>query len=83
MPSPCAAAATANAPRSNDGCEPPAGIGKSFSLPEDWAAKVISSVGNYGEIFARNLGVNTPLGLERGQNALWRDGGLLYAPPIQ
>ena len=59
------------------------GIGKAFGLPEDWAARVIGQVGNYGEIFARNLGPATPLALERGQNALARDGGLLYAPPIQ
>nr|WP_250265957.1 amino acid ABC transporter substrate-binding protein [Rhodovastum atsumiense] len=59
------------------------GIGKAFGLPEDWAARVITQVGNYGEIFARNLGPDTPLALARGQNALWRDGGLLYGPPIQ
>ncbi|WP_159992430.1 amino acid ABC transporter substrate-binding protein [Roseomonas sp. 18066] len=59
------------------------GIGKAFGLNEEWAAHVIAQVGNYGEIFARNLGPTTPLALERGQNALWRDGGLLYAPPIQ
>jgi general L-amino acid transport system substrate-binding protein len=59
------------------------GIGQAFGLPEDWAARVIAQVGNYGEIFARNLGPDTPLGLPRGQNALWHNGGLLYAPPIQ
>jgi len=40
-------------------------------------------VGNYGEVFERNLGRNTPLKLERGTNALWSNGGLQYAPPIR
>ncbi|MGA0597814.1 amino acid ABC transporter substrate-binding protein [Enterovirga sp. CN4-39] len=60
-----------------------AGIGKAFGLDEAWGARVIASVGNYGEIFDRNLGPATKLGLERGQNALWSKGGLLYAPPFQ
>lgn len=59
------------------------GIGKSFGLDEAWAYRVVKQVGNYAEIFERDLGPATPLHLERGQNALWRDGGLLYAPPIQ
>jgi general L-amino acid transport system substrate-binding protein len=54
-----------------------AGLG----LSPDFAVKVIEAVGNYGEIYERNVGVNTPLGLERGVNALWTDGGLLYPPP--
>ncbi|MEX0839246.1 MAG: amino acid ABC transporter substrate-binding protein, partial [Parvibaculum sp.] len=41
------------------------------------------AVGNYGEIFERNVGVDTPLGIERGLNALWNDGGVMYAPPIR
>ena len=41
------------------------------------------TIGNYGEIFERNVGVNTPIGLERGLNALWTDGGLQYAPPFR
>jgi general L-amino acid transport system substrate-binding protein len=40
-------------------------------------------VGNYGELFARNLGTDSPLELERGLNRLWTEGGLLYAPPIR
>jgi general L-amino acid transport system substrate-binding protein len=44
---------------------------------------VIAAVGNYGEIYDRNVGPDTPLGLERGVNALWTDGGLLYAPPYR
>jgi general L-amino acid transport system substrate-binding protein len=51
-----------------------------LGLPPDFAYQVISQVGNYGEIFERNL---APLGLERGLNALWIDGGLLYAPPYR
>lgn len=59
------------------------GIGKAFGLDEDWGARVIKAVGNYGEIFDRNLGPKTKLGLQRGQNALWNQGGLLYSPPFQ
>ena len=50
---------------------------------ENWARTIIKSFGNYGEIFERHLGVNTPLGLERGQNNIWTKGGLLYAPPAR
>lgn len=59
------------------------GIGKAFGLDEAWGRRVIRTVGNYGEIFDRNLGPGTKLKLERGQNALWSKGGLLYAPPFQ
>lgn len=59
------------------------GFGKALGLEQDWALKVIKSVGNYAEIWDRNVGPKTPLRLERGQNALWNQGGLLYAPPIQ
>ncbi|MGD2101170.1 MAG: amino acid ABC transporter substrate-binding protein [Acidimicrobiia bacterium] len=51
-----------------------------IGLPTDFAYQVISQVGNYGEIFEANL---TPLGLQRGPNALWFDGGLMYAPPYR
>ena len=51
-----------------------------LGLPADYAVQVVTQVGNYGEIFDANL---TPLGLERGVNALWTDGGLLYAPPYR
>ncbi|MDP9145535.1 MAG: amino acid ABC transporter substrate-binding protein [Actinomycetota bacterium] len=54
-----------------------------LGLPTDFAAQVITAVGNYGEIYDRNVGPDTPLGLERGVNALWTDGGLLYAPPYR
>jgi len=56
---------------------------KALGLPEDWLVKVIGQVGNYAEIFERNLGADTPLALSRGMNALWTQGGLLYAPPMQ
>ncbi len=59
------------------------GLGESLGLDEAWAARVIEQVGNYGEVFERNLGKNTPLGLERGLNALWTEGGLMYAPPLR
>ena len=52
-------------------------------LSADWAYNIIKSVGNYGEIFERNIGVNTPIGLARGINALWTDGGLQYSPPFR
>lgn len=63
------------------GTEP--GIGASFELDEEWAYRAIAAVGNYAEIWERNLGENTPLKLERQQNLLWKDGGLLYSPPFQ
>ncbi|MPZ54028.1 MAG: transporter substrate-binding domain-containing protein [Acidimicrobiia bacterium] len=56
-----------------------AGLG----LDSGWAVNVIEAVGNYGEIYARNVGPETALGLERGLNALWTDGGLQYAPPYR
>ena len=63
-----------------EGAEPfEAGLG----LEADWVVDVISQVGNYAEIFDRNLGPDTAFGLERGQNALWTDDGLLYAPPYR
>ena len=56
---------------------------KALGLSDDWLIKVVGGVGNYGEIFERNLGSDTPLALSRGMNALWTQGGLLYAPPMQ
>ena len=58
-------------------------FGTPMGLDADWAAKVIKIVGNYGEIFDRNVGPDTPLGIARGVNALWSKGGLQYAPPIR
>jgi general L-amino acid transport system substrate-binding protein len=48
-----------------------------------YARTIIRTFGNYGEIFERHLGTNTPLGLERGMNNVWTRGGLLYAPPAR
>ncbi len=56
--------------------------GTSMGLDADWAARTIKATGNYGEIFDRNLGPNSPLAINRGINALWNAGGLLYAPPM-
>jgi general L-amino acid transport system substrate-binding protein len=56
-------------------------IGAELGLPEKWAYDAIKSVGNYGEVFERNVGVETNLALKRGQNALWSDGGLMYPIP--
>ena len=58
-------------------------FGVNLGIRPDWALQAIKQVGNYGEIFERNVGVNTPLGIKRGINALWTDGGLQYAPPIR
>jgi general L-amino acid transport system substrate-binding protein len=58
-------------------------LGKKLGLSNDWAYQVIKLVGNYGEIYDRNVGPNTPLKLERGINQLWSKGGILYAPPMR
>jgi general L-amino acid transport system substrate-binding protein len=57
-------------------------FGKSIGLNKDWAYQVIKGVGNYGEIFERNLGESTPMGLPRGVNAQWNKGGIQYGMPI-
>jgi general L-amino acid transport system substrate-binding protein len=54
-----------------------------LGLDKDWAMRAIKSVGNYGELFERNIGENTPIGLSRGLNAQWTNGGLLYSPPFR
>jgi len=59
------------------------GMGKALGVDETWAYNAVSQVGNYGEIFERHVGSNTPLGVERGINGLWTQGGLMYAPPIR
>ncbi|MCB1993404.1 MAG: amino acid ABC transporter substrate-binding protein, partial [Geminicoccaceae bacterium] len=56
-------------------------LGEKLTIANDWAYQVIKQVGNYGEMYDRNVGPETPLKLERGQNALWTKGGLMYAPP--
>ena len=57
--------------------------GKDFGLANDWMAAVIKQVGNYGEVFERNVGQGSPLKIQRGLNALWSQGGLQYAPPVR
>jgi len=58
-------------------------FGQDIGLTNDWMVHVIKAVGNYGEIFDRNVGPDTPLKIQRGQNALWTKGGLQYAPPVR
>jgi len=57
--------------------------GKDLNLPKDWAVQIVKQVGNYGEVFERNIGSGSPLKIERGLNALWTNGGLQYAPPVR
>ena len=54
--------------------------GKGMGLDNDWLVKIVKAVGNYGEMYQRNIG---PIGIARGVNAQWRNGGLMYAPPIR
>lgn len=58
------------------------GFGQDLGLEDDWALRMVGKIGNYGEIFERNLGRSSGLRVERGANALWNAGGLLYAPPL-
>jgi general L-amino acid transport system substrate-binding protein len=58
-------------------------LGKLLKLDKDWALRAIKAVGNYGELFDRNVGPKSALGLPRGLNNLWNKGGLMYAPPVQ
>ena len=59
------------------------GFGKALGLEGDWAIKAVRAGGNYSEIYERNLGVNSRLGIPRGMNQLWNMGGVLYAPPLR
>ncbi len=58
-------------------------LGEMLGLDNDWAKRIIASVGNYGEAFEANIGESTPIGLSRGLNALWKQGGLQYSPPFR
>ena len=58
-------------------------FGDMLGLDSEWAIRAISAGGNYGEIFASNIGEGTPIGLSRGLNAQWTQGGLMYAPPFR
>ncbi|MGD8283421.1 MAG: amino acid ABC transporter substrate-binding protein [Desulfobacterales bacterium] len=59
------------------------GNGKALGLDEKWAYNIVKQVGNYGEVFERNVGVDTPLKLERGLNAQWNKGGIMYSAPFK
>ena len=58
-------------------------LGKMMGLDNAWAKNAIAAVGNYGEVFEKNIGASTAIGLARGLNAQWTDGGLLYTPPFR
>ncbi|WP_373355671.1 amino acid ABC transporter substrate-binding protein [Pseudoroseicyclus sp. CXY001] len=58
-------------------------LGAMLGLEADWAKNAIAAVGNYGELFEQNIGESTPIGLARGLNAQWTEGGLLYSPPFR
>ena len=57
--------------------------GKDLKVSKDWVFNMVKQVGNYGEIFERNVGTGSELKIARGQNALWNAGGLQYAPPVR
>ena len=57
-------------------------LGKQLGLPADFVVRTVKAVGNYGEVFERNVGTGSPLKLERGVNQQWREGGLMYSPPF-
>ena len=57
--------------------------GEQLGLGKDWAVLIVKNVGNYGEVFRRNLGADTPLAIPRGINQLWSAGGIQYSPPIR
>ena len=59
------------------------GMGKALGVDERWVYNIVKQVGNYGESFERNVGMGSPLKIERGLNRLWTQGGLQYAPPIR
>jgi len=58
-------------------------LGAMLGLDADWAKHAVLAGGNYGELFEKNIGENTPIGLARGLNAQWTDGGLIYSPPFR
>ena len=57
--------------------------GKALGLDSGWSKRIVSQVGNYAESFERNVGMSSPLKISRGLNALWKDGGILYSPPVR
>jgi general L-amino acid transport system substrate-binding protein len=59
------------------------GFGTDLGVRDDWAVRAVNAVGNYGEMFERNVGHSSALKLDRGLNRLWTQGGLMYAPPLR
>ena len=59
------------------------GMGKALGVDEAWVVNIVKQVGNYGESFERNVGMGSPLKIDRGLNKLWTQGGIQYAPPIR
>jgi len=76
-------ASAGNNPGINRMLDTEGGYNEMIGLDAGWAVRAIAQGGNYGEIFDRNIGQDTPLGISRGMNALWKDGGILYAAPIR
>ena len=58
-------------------------FGEQLGLGTDWASRMVRPVGNYGEVYDRNLGAESQLGIPRGMNHLWNRGGIQYAPPFR
>ena len=58
-------------------------LGEQLGLEKDWAARAVRAVGNYEEVYERNLGTQSRLSIPRGLNALWTKGGIQYAPPVR
>lgn len=77
------AAAAGNNPEVNRLLGTEGELGAMLGLDADWAKMAIMAGGNYGELFEKNIGENTPIGLARGLNAMWTEGGLIYSPPFR
>ena len=58
-------------------------FGKAMGLSKDWAYRIVKHVGNYGEVFEKNVGEGSKLKIRRGLNNLWTKGGIQYAPPVR
>ena len=58
-------------------------LGEQLGLTKDWTVRIVRLVGNYGEVYDRNVGNKSKLQIARGVNALWTHGGILYAPPVR
>jgi general L-amino acid transport system substrate-binding protein len=58
-------------------------FGEQLGLSKDWVVRIVKQVGNYGEVFERNVGTGSKLGISRGINRLWTKGGIQYAPPVR